>query len=230
MTFAPISIVIPTLNAAAGLPDCLASLVPGLRAGMVTELIVSDGGSADDTVDIALGSGATIVTGEASRGGQLRRGAEAARGEWLLFLHADTRLEVGWEEECASLIDSNFASAAAFSFAFTTSGIAQSLVAFGANFRARVFGLPYGDQGLFVSRKTYADTGGYADQKLMEDVDLVDRVKAKSGAVRILKSRAYTSPARYEKQGYGRRVLRNLTCLLRYRTGTPADVIAAAYD
>ena len=93
---APISVVIPTLNAEAPLTGCLTALMEGLEAGLIRELIISDGGSTDMTLTLAEAWGAEIVSGPASRGGQLRRGCAKAQSDWLLVLHADTRLAPGW--------------------------------------------------------------------------------------------------------------------------------------
>ena len=93
---APISIVIPTLNAADELPGTLASLGEGLAEGLIREVVISDGGSTDGTRAIAEAAGAEWVAGAAGRGGQLARGVVAAEGEWLLCLHADTHLGPGW--------------------------------------------------------------------------------------------------------------------------------------
>ena len=101
---APITVLMPTLNAAADMPRALASLGEGLTEGLIRELIVSDGGSTDATLDIADAAGATIVTGPASRGGQLRRGAVRARADWLMVLHADTVLGQGWTRPAAEAI------------------------------------------------------------------------------------------------------------------------------
>ena len=95
---APISVVIPSLNAATALPACLAALVEGLQAGLIREVILSDGGSTDGTRALADGWGAEVVSGAPSRGGQLRRGCDAAQGAWLLVLHADTVLAPGWSD------------------------------------------------------------------------------------------------------------------------------------
>ncbi|MEM9637743.1 MAG: glycosyltransferase, partial [Pseudomonadota bacterium] len=164
---APISVVIPTLNAEAHLGGCLTALMPGLEAGIIRELIVSDGGSEDATVSIAKAWGAEVVTGPPSRGGQLARGCNAAAGTWLLVLHADTQLRDGWVGPAILHLDTR--QAGWFRLAFAQGGLAGRLVAGWANLRSR-FGLPYGDQGLLLPRALYADAGGYPDQPLMEDV------------------------------------------------------------
>ena len=124
---AKLSVVIPTLNAQAGLETCLPALAEGLQAGLIRELVISDGGSSDATMTIAAAAGAVVVTGAPSRGGQLRRGAEAAAGDWLLFLHADTVLPPGWSETViAHLPDGR---PAHFRLQFDASGLAAALVA-----------------------------------------------------------------------------------------------------
>ena len=95
---APISIIIPTLNAEEALTPCLEALMEGLEAGLVRELIVVDADSQDATGAVAQAWGANVMTAAPSRGGQLRAGCEAAKGDWLLVLHADTCLATGWAE------------------------------------------------------------------------------------------------------------------------------------
>ncbi|MEX0369753.1 MAG: glycosyltransferase, partial [Tateyamaria sp.] len=165
---APISVIIPTLNAERDLGPCLTALMEGLDAGLISELIVSDGGSTDGTRTLADAWGANIVTGPASRGGQLRRGCDAARGEWLLVLHADTVLSPGWTDAVVAHLGKR--NAAYFCLSFDQGG---RFVAAWANIRARLFRLPYGDQGLLVRRGAYVAAGGYPDIPLMEDVALV---------------------------------------------------------
>src|SRR3954463_7358530 len=101
---ATLSVVIPTLDAAATLPRTLAALDEGRRAGLVAEVIVADGGSRDDTPALARAAGATVARAPRGRGLQLAAGAERASGEWLLFLHADTAPEPGWAEACRDFI------------------------------------------------------------------------------------------------------------------------------
>ncbi len=220
---APISIVIPTLNAGETLPATLQALMEGLHTGLIRELIVSDGGSADQTLEIADLAGAEIVTGASSRGGQLRRGCEVAKGEWLLVVHADTVLQEGWSKVVADHLSSG--KPAAFRLAFGAKGFAPSWVAGWANLRSRIFGLPYGDQGLLVPRQTYLAAGGYKDQPLMEDVALVWALPR----VTLLNARAVTSADRYARVGWVRRGARNLLTLTRYFLGADPERLAQAY-
>ncbi len=219
---APISVVIPTLDAARGLPVALASLTEGLEEGLLRELIVTDGGSADGTLRIADAAGARIVEGAASRGAQLRRGCAAAAGEWLLVLHADTELRAGWSREVAGHLPSG--SPAAFRLAFDATGTAAWLVAGYANLRSRL-GLPYGDQGLLVPRRLYEEAGGYPEIPLMEDVALVRALPR----VAILESVAVTSAERYRRGGWFRRGGRNLWTLARYFAGVSPDTLVRSY-
>ncbi len=220
---APISIVIPTLNAADGLPATLQALFEGLQSGLIRELIVSDGGSTDLTLEMAEEAGAVIVTGAASRGGQLRRGCDGAKGDWLLILHADTELQAGWAKVVAAHLPS--VRPAAFRLRFRASGLASSWVAGWANLRSRVFGLPYGDQGLLVRRQDYLAAGGYPDQPLMEDVALVRALPR----VALLGADAITSAERYTRQGWVRRGARNLWTLARYFLGADPERLAQSY-
>ena len=144
---APISVVIPTLNAADALPECLGALMEGLHAGLIRDLIISDGGSTDQTLEIAEKAGARIAKGAPSRGGQLRRGCAEASGDWVLILHADTVLESGWSEAVSAHLSSG--TPAAFRLAFRARGIAPRWVSGWANLRSRVFGLPYGIRGFW---------------------------------------------------------------------------------
>lgn len=223
---APLSIVIPTLNAERELPACLAALTPGLEAGVIRELVISDGGSEDGTQSIAQAAGAAWVTGAAGRGGQLARGCRAAQGAWVLVLHADTQLTPGWVAPVLEHMAQHPDSAGYFHLEFRAEGLAPWLVAGWANLRSRWLGLPYGDQGLLIARAHYDRIGGYSDDPLMEDIEIVRRL---GGALRPLEARARTSAARYQAQGWLRRGARNLWTLLRYRLGADPQDLAAFY-
>ncbi|WP_299611764.1 TIGR04283 family arsenosugar biosynthesis glycosyltransferase [uncultured Tateyamaria sp.] len=218
---APISVIVPTLNAEAALGPCLEALMEGADAGLIAELIVSDGGSTDNTKMLADAWGANIIDGAPSRGGQLRRGCAAARAEWFLIVHADTILLPGWTDAVAARLGQG--DAAYFRLAFDRGG---RVVAAWANLRARVFGLPYGDQGMLVRRDLYANVGGYPDIPLMEDVALA---RALRGKLVGLDAVAVTSAEKYRRQGWVRRGARNLWTLMRYFAGVSPDVLAAAY-
>lgn len=221
---AALSVVIPTRNAEAGLPVCLAALMEGLEAGVIRELVVTDGGSSDASLTIADSAGAVIVQGPASRGGQLRRGAQVAGGDWLLFLHADSILPVGW----SAAVNAQMAQggAAAFRLAFDAPGIMPRLVAGWANLRSRVFGLPYGDQGLLIARDEYDAIGGFADIPLMEDVAMARALK---GSIALLPLAVVTSAVKYQREGWLSRGARNLWTLIRYLCGADPGRLAKAY-
>ncbi len=217
-----LGIVIPALNAAAGLAACLDAL-----AGRAGDIVVVDGGSRDATRTIALAHGARLVDSPAGRGRQLAAGALAVRGDWLLFLHADTVLQPGWADAAARFLQGPTDRAGYFHLAFDQEGGGAARVSRLANWRARVLGLPYGDQGLLIHRDFHQALGGYPDEPLMEDVILVRRIGR--GRLAPLDATARTSAARYRRDGWWLRPLRNLSCLALYFMGLPPRLIARLY-
>src|SRR5581483_3907031 len=220
-----ISVVIPTLNAEATLARTLASLVPAAVDGLVRQVVVTDGGSSDRTLEIADNAGADIVRHGRGRGPQLAAGAQSARFPWLLFLHADTSLEPGWEREASlfmARIDAGErpAAAAAFRFALDDTGLGPRLL-------ERLVALRSGAQGLLIPRRLYAEVGGYRPLAIMEDVDLVRRLGRRRTA--ILRCRAVTSAERFRRDGYLFRSARNLLCLALYTLRVPPHVISRIY-
>ncbi len=215
-----LSIVIPTLDAAAILPETLEALAEGL-ARVGGEIVISDGGSTDATREIAARAGCVVVTGPRGRGAQLHRGAEAAGGGWLLFLHADTRLGPGWAEAVDEFCrdPANAGRAAYFRLVLDDDAAAARRVEALAAWRTRAVGLPYGDQGLLIAAAAYRAAGGYAPLPLMEDVEFVRRI-GRANLAR-LDVAAITSAARYRRDGYWRRPARNLLCLGLYFAGLP---------
>ncbi len=229
---AMISVIIPTLNAEAELPRSLSALVPAVTLGLLKEVIIADGGSSDATAKIADDCGAHLLRCAAGRGGQLAAGADEARGDWLLFLHADTVLAPDWEVETARFLENEMMSgrpvrAGFFRFALDDRGAVPRLMERMVALRANLLGLPYGDQGLLIKRSHYKQAGGYRQLPLMEDVDLVRRIGRRRLAP--LSSTALTSAIRYRREGYLRRMARNLTCLTLYFLKVPAARIARLY-
>lgn len=224
-----LSVIIPTLNAAAHLPACLDALEAGREAGLVAEVIVSDGGSSDDTVRLAGELGALVTTGAKGRGAQMQRGALVASGEWLMFLHADSRLAPEWLFAAEDFLNSPASLRRAAYFRFRLDDPAprarrlERMVAW----RCARFGLPYGDQGLLISRLFHGETGGFRELPLMEDVDLVRRIGKQRLA--LLPADIVTSAERYRQGGYLLRPARNLSCLALYYLGLPPHLIARLY-
>lgn len=221
---APLSVIIPTLNAAEALPACLRALMEGVEAGLIREVILADGGSEDATHALAEAAGAELVQGAPSRGGQLRRGVAAAQGEWLLVLHADCVLPPGWP----GMVQAHMlrGGAAYFPLRFDAPGPGAALVARWANLRSALFGLPYGDQGLLISRADHDAVGGYPDIPLMEDVAMA---RALRGRLSALPGPITTSAERYLREGWLRRGARNLGLLLRYLLGADPARLARRY-
>ena len=227
-----ISVIIPTLNAERQLPETLSALVPAAVAGIVREVIVVDGGSADRTRAVVDHAGADFVESPPCRGAQLAKGGARARFPWLLFLHADTVLEAGWEREACNFMravdqGARPRSAAAFGFKLDDKGIAPRALEAIVHVRCSLFKLPYGDQGLLISRQLYSEVGGYKAQPIMEDVDLIRRLGR--ARVTLFQATATTSAERYKSDGYAVRALRNQACLALYTVGFPAAKIARLY-
>lgn len=217
--------MILTLNAAESLPATLAAL----RPAQISEIVLADGGSRDDTVAIARSAGARVVSAPPGRGVQLAAGANAATGARLLFLHADCVPEPGWSEAVAAFTARPNAENLAGYFDFSLDDAApaarrlERIVAW----RCRMLGLPYGDQGLLISRNLYDAVGGFAPLPLMEDVDLVRRLGPRRLAP--IGARCIASASRYRNGGYWRRPLRNLFCLSLYFAGVSPERIARIY-
>jgi rSAM/selenodomain-associated transferase 2 len=227
-----ISVVIPTFNSERTLGPVLASLVPAVVEDVVREAIIVDGGSTDETCLIAEAAGTTLIHAPKGRGSQLSAGAAVAKSDWLLFLHADTVLEPGWAEEASAFMDrvksgKRHDAAAAFRFALDDDGFMPRLLELLVAMRCALFALPYGDQALLISRHLYNRLGGFKELPLMEDVDLVRRLKRRE--LVMLKSRATTGSERYRSGGYVLRGLRNLFCLALYYLRVPPRLLARLY-
>ncbi|MBC7769353.1 MAG: TIGR04283 family arsenosugar biosynthesis glycosyltransferase [Phycisphaerales bacterium] len=222
-----ISVVIPTLNAAAHLPRALAPLVSGAHEGLVKQVIVADGGSTDETLEIADAAGCDIVVSEPGRAKQMRAGALASRANWLLFLHADTALGSGWVSEAERHMSLPQARkrAATFRLALDEDSAVARRIVFWARLRARVMKLPYGDQGLLISRLLYDALGGYPDQPAMADVEIARRIGRKRLA--ILNTEAFSSAEKYHRDG-DMHALRNMGLMARYFLGADPVELAKA--
>jgi rSAM/selenodomain-associated transferase 2 len=220
-----ISVIVLTLDESVRLPACLAAL-----AGQSPhELIVSDGGSADGTVAIASAAGARVVAGERGRAPQANRGAAAATGDVLLFLHADTRRAPG----ALALIEQTLAAdprivGGTFTISFDDPRPLYRLLAALGNLHHVVSKSLYGDRGIFVRRGVFAAIGGFRPLPIMEDYDFGRRLQ-RYGHVRILRLPVVASAREFHRQGPLVLGVKTLLCLLAYRLGVAPQRLRRFY-
>lgn len=219
-----LTVIIPAWQAESTLAQTLASLSDA------DEIIVVDGGSTDRTIEIARSFGSRIISSPKGRGPQLNAGAAAAQTDWLLFLHADTRLGQGWRASADAWRAVPGAQRQAAVFRFTLDDAAwqarviEQLVAL----RIRLFGLAFGDQGLLIQRQFLNDLGLFRPIVMLEDVDAARRIGKRR--LQVLPVAALTSARRWREDGWIRRSLRNLLCVTLFRLGVPVKTIAAIYE
>jgi rSAM/selenodomain-associated transferase 2/rSAM/selenodomain-associated transferase 1 len=218
-----LSVIIPTLNEAGQIARTIAA-----AASAEAEILVSDGGSTDRTIAIARSLGARIVTGDRGRAGQQNRGAAAAQGEVLLFLHADTRLPRNYGDHIFDVMMDRRTVLGAFRFETDVQTPAMRWIARFTNLRAGWLNLPYGDQGLFMRRTDFNRFGGFPDTPIAEDLYLV-RKMTRHGRVSLAPAAAVTSGRRWRRLGPLRTTLINTTIAIGCLAGVPPERLAPLY-
>jgi len=219
-----LSIVVPVLNEAAEIETTLQALAPLRTRGC--EVIVVDGGSADDTLALAKSLADRTIAAPRGRASQMNAGGATAKGDVLLFLHADTRLP---ENADALVIDALSRSRRAwgrFDVRFTKGAL--PLIAWTMNVRSRLTGIATGDQAMFVTRKAFESVGGFPEIALMEDIALSARLKRISRSA-FVSARVTTSPRRWQKHGTIRTILLMWRLRFAYFFGAPPEALARAY-
>jgi len=218
-----LSVVIPALNEARQIARTItAASIPE------AQIIVSDGGSTDRTVTIASSLGACIVSGQPGRAGQQNRGAAVARGEVLLFLHADTRLPANYGDHVFNTLMDRRTVLGAFRFATDVHTPVMRTIAFFTNLRAGRLKLPYGDQGLFVRHADFYRFGGFPETPIAEDLYLV-RKMARNGRIVLTPVAAVTSGRRWRRLGPLRTTLVNTLIAVGCLAGIPPQWLSPLY-
>jgi len=219
-----LSVVVPALDEAA---EIEAAVGGALAEG--AEVLVVDGGSRDPTSRLAAQAGATVLHSSPGRARQLGVGAMNARGEVVLFLHADTRLPRGWATAVRDALADTAVVGGAFRFGFDRPGPLLRVVEWGTRLRVTLFRLPYGDQALFVRRSVLEAIGGVPQVPIMEDLDLVREMKGR-GRIALLALPVTTSARRYRARGIARTVLRNAVASSAWALGLERARVAAWYQ
>lgn len=221
-----LSIIVPMLNEAVALPAMLAQLAHWRTRGC--EVVLVDGGSTDGSAALAGIAGFTVVEAERGRARQMNAGVVAARGEVLLFLHADTQLPADADAAVRVALADTRREWGRFDVRIGGCSPLLRVVAALMNLRSRLTGIATGDQAIFVRRDAFAAVGGFPLQPLMEDIEISRRLRCRSRPV-CLRQRATTSGRRWEQRGVWRTIWLMWRLRWAYWRGVPAEVLAEAY-
>lgn len=217
-----ISVVIPTLDSAKSVGASVRSAPPG------AEVVVVDGGSRDDSAGEATRAGARVLIAPRGRASQLNRGALAANREFLLFLHADCRLPERAGEQVVDVLGRPGIAGGWFPLRIEAAGALLRLGARGSNRRARLLGLPYGDQAIFTRRETFLAAGGFPEDPIMEDAGLARRLR-RLGRLEPAESAVITGAEHWRRLGPVPTALLDYLTLGAWLAGVPPRWIARVY-
>lgn len=223
-----VSVIIPVLHESA-LVNAAIAHIRSIEPRAPVEVIVVDGATEADTLRAVRDGEVKGVLSARGRGAQMNRGAEAAQGDVLLFLHVDTALPRHGLRAVRAVMDGGRFVAGAFDLGIDGRGAMFRLIERVASLRSRMTRIPYGDQAIFIRRDYFLRLGGYREMALMEDVDLMRRVKRDGGAIFIVPERVRTSGRRWSREGLVRCTLRNWTIALLYLLGVSPERLARRY-
>ena len=224
-----ISVVIPVLHEEEGINEVI-DHVRSLETGVSAEIIVVDGDPRGTTIAAVKDGSVRTARAEKGRGNQMNCGASQARGDILLFLHADTRLP----DKALSLIETRIGEdrrivAGAFDLGFATSRRVFRLTEAYVFLRTRITRIPFGDQAIFVRRDYFQKIGGFRPIPIMEDVELMRRIKSNGMAIAVIPEKTLTSIRRYAQEGLLFCTFRNWTLQVLYSVGVPPEKLAKWY-
>lgn len=221
---ARMAVVIPALNEAQNIAETLDTL----KSGRDVDVIVADGGSTDATPELAAAHGARVLPAARGRARQCNAGAAAADADILLFLHADTRVAVGYDRAIRETLADPRTAAGAFRLSFDRPGAGLRLMALGANLRSRFWHLPYGDQGIFLWAADFTAAGGFPELPLMDDACFI-RTLRQYGRIATIAPLVLTSARRYDRLGLWSTWIANQCALAGYGLGVQTDELARLY-
>jgi rSAM/selenodomain-associated transferase 2 len=222
------SIIIPVLNEA----DLINPLIKHLTAQALidtAEIIVIDGDENGSTINVIEDKSVICIKCEKGRSRQMNAGASVASGDILIFLHADTKLPPDALKKIAQVIENMEFVAGAFDLAIDSDKLILKYIAARARVRSRINRIPYGDQAIFIRRAYFDKIGRFREIPLMEDIDLMRRIKRDAKKIYILRDRVSTSARRWEKQGPIRTTVRNQILVTLYYLGINPETLAAYY-
>jgi len=227
--FPTLSIIIPTLNEAIHLP----LLIADLNAWPYNfELILVDGGSTDLTVSIAQIQGVDVIKSpKKNRGHQLKTGASSAKGDWFLFIHADSRLDPTWVKNLCKTIQNKTANNFAwyFDFKIKNHNLQFRFLEVAVALRSHFLQQPYGDQGLLIHKDLYYNSGGFSSLKIMEDIDFITRITKTTKAKRI-RENIYTDDMKWSNSNIIKRAIKNAKLRKKWRQGYDIDNLSKEYN
>jgi len=222
------SIIVPVLHEAERINDLICHLRQ-LDSEKSSEIIVVDGAPEEDTLQAIHDDQVIRISSEKGRAKQMNAGASKAKGEVLIFLHADTELPPHALKRIETVIEKRGLMAGAFDLGIQSNQLIFRVIALLASLRSRLNRIPYGDQAIFLRREYFNNIGGYKEIPLMEDVELMRRIKRLGEKIWILYDRAMTSPRRWEEEGVIYCILRNWTLQILYFLGVSPHKLVNFY-
>jgi len=222
------SIIVPVLHEAERINDLIGHLRQ-LDPQKSSEIIVVDGAPEKDTLQAIHDDRITKISTEKGRAKQMNAGASVAKGNILIFLHADTELPIGALKRMNAFVNRNEFVGGAFDLGIKSDKRIYRVIAFLGSLRSRLNRIPYGDQAIFVRRHYFNKIGGYKDVPLMEDVEFMRRIKRSGKKILISHDRAMTSPRRWEEEGVIFCILRNWTLQILYSLGVSPHKLVKFY-